>query len=196
MLKKLQLTLLTTFALSTANAQTNPAITTWLQNNTLTGNYYTVAGGSTVIPNNILVNCQKVEYSTDWVYVSTKGVPAYPTGPFQDGNPSQAQAQNAIFKVSLKPTQHTGTPTATNGGNIGLFINGVALFDYRDGVAWNNATGALCGGPEILLVQVEWVLFKIGIVMQYQLKNLDLIAAKDILLWAIIIIIKIQVRLI
>jgi hypothetical protein len=45
------------------------------------------------------------------------------------------------------PTPNTGTPTATNGGNIGVFKNGVALFDYRDGVAWNNATGALCGGP-------------------------------------------------
>ena len=63
MLKKFQLTLLTTFALLTANAQINPAITSWLQNNTLTGSYYTVAGGSTVIQNNILVNCQKVQYS-------------------------------------------------------------------------------------------------------------------------------------
>jgi hypothetical protein len=147
MLKKIQLTLLATFALLTANAQINPAITSWLQNNTLTGSYYTVAGGSTVIPNNILVNCQKVQYSTNWVYVSTKGIPAYPTGPFQDGNPSQAQDQNAIFKVSLNPTKNNGTPTATSGGNIGIFINGVALFDYRDGVAWNNTTNALCGGP-------------------------------------------------
>ena len=39
------------------------------------------------------------------------------------------------------------TPTATTGGNIGVFINGVALFDYRDGVAWNATTNALCGGP-------------------------------------------------
>jgi hypothetical protein len=28
-----------------------------------------------------------------------------------------------------------------------LFINGVALFDYRDGVAWNTTTNSLCGGP-------------------------------------------------
>ena len=33
------------------------------------------------------------------------------------------------------------------GGIIGIFINGVALFDYRDGVAWNTQTNALCGGP-------------------------------------------------
>ena len=49
--------------------------------------------------------------------------------------------------MPLNPTQNTGTTTATQGGNIGIFINGVAMFDYRDGVAWNATTSALCGGP-------------------------------------------------
>ncbi len=127
-------------------AQLNPAITNWLQNTTATGNYY-VAGNSTLRQNNILVNCQRVEYSNNFVYMRTKGVPAYPTGPFQDGNPSQATDQNAIYRIPLNPQQNTGTATATTGGNIGIFINGVSLFDYRDGVAWNNNTNALCGGP-------------------------------------------------
>lgn len=127
-------------------AQTNPAILSWLQNTTITGSYYT-SGNSTAIPNNILVNCQQVEYSANNVYVRTRGIPAYPTGPFLDGNPSQASDQNAIFRFPLNPTQNTGTPTATTMGNIGVFINGVALFDYRDGVAWNTTTNALCGGP-------------------------------------------------
>jgi hypothetical protein len=128
------------------NAQTNPAITSWLQNTTQIGSYYT-SGNSTAIGNNILVNCQKVQYSNNWVYVTTTGIPAYPTGPFLDGNPSQAQNQNGIFKLALNPTQNTGTLSPTTGGNIGLFINGVALFDYRDGVAWNATTNSLCGGP-------------------------------------------------
>jgi hypothetical protein len=109
------------------------------------GSHY-VSGNSTVIPDNVPANIQTVQYSTNWVYVSTNGIPAYPTGPFLDGNPSVATDQNAIFKVSLNPTQNTGNLTATNGGNIGIFINGVALFDYRDGVAWNTATNSLCGG--------------------------------------------------
>ena len=124
----------------------NPAITTWLQNNTQTGNYY-VAGNSNKINNNIFVNCQKVEYSANSVYVTTSGIPAYPTGPFLDNNPSQASNQSAIFKFPLSPTKNNGTPTNTSGGNIGVFINGVALFDYRDGVAWNTSTNSLCGGP-------------------------------------------------
>ncbi len=102
-------------------AQLNPAITNWLVNTTnITGRHY-VSG--------------------------TTGIPAYITGPFLDGNPSLATAQNRIFRITLTPTQNTGTLTATTGGNIGIFKNGVALFDYRDGVSYKNSTGAEAGGP-------------------------------------------------
>ena len=143
-------TIITTLPILLCNfliAQTNPIITKWLQNNIIKGTYY-VAGNSTAITNNILVNCQQVRYSTNWVYVNATGIPAYPTGPFTgDGNPNNAGNQNAIFKFPLNPTQNTGTPTSTTGGNIGVFINGVAMFDYRDGVSWKNSTGAFAGGP-------------------------------------------------
>lgn len=130
-----------------AYAQTNPAITSWLQNTTnIMGRHY-VSGNSTAINDNVAANVQSVKYSTNSVYVSTNGIPAYVTGPFLDGNPSLASSQNAIFKFPLNPTKNTGTATATTGGNIGVFINGVALFDYRDGVSWKNSTSSLCGGP-------------------------------------------------
>jgi hypothetical protein len=132
--------------LAKTNAQTHPTIISWLQNTTQTGSYY-VSGNSTALGNGILVNCQQVEYSNDWVYIQSKGVPAYPTGPFLDGNPSQATNQNRIVRLPLNPVQNTGTLTLTNAGNIGIFINGVALFDYRDGVAWNTTNNSLCGGP-------------------------------------------------
>jgi hypothetical protein len=126
--------------------QTNPAITGWLQNTTgIMGSHY-VQGNPTVIQDNVEANIQSVQYSTNWAYVTTNGIPAYPTGPFLDGNPSIATDQNAIFKFPLNPTQNSGTATPTTGGNIGVFINGVALFDYRDGVAWNTTNNALCGG--------------------------------------------------
>ena len=127
--------------------QTNPAITNWLINTTgLTGRHY-VNGNPTPIVDAVSANVQTVQYSASWVYVSTKGIPAYITGPFLDGNPSLATSQNAIFKISLNPVQNTGNPTNTNGGNIGIFINGVALFDYRDGISWKNSTNSLAGGP-------------------------------------------------
>lgn len=131
-----------------AFGQTNPAITKWLQNTTgITGRHY-VSGNPTPIVDAVQANVQLVRYSTNWAYVTTNGIPAYITGPFLDGNPSLATTQNsAIFKFPLNPTQNTGTPTATTGGNIGIFKNGVALFDYRDGVSWKNATSQICGGP-------------------------------------------------
>ena len=134
------------FTFLNSYAQLSPAITSFLQNNTETGSYY-ISGNSTAINNNILVNCQQVEYSDNFVYITATGVPAYPTGPFLDGNPSNAQNQNNIIKIPLLPLENTGTPDDTVGGNIGVFVNGVALFDYRDGVAWNPDTNSLCGGP-------------------------------------------------
>src|SRR5207253_714138 len=95
----------------------------------------------------VLANVQMVRYSADTVYINTNGIPSYITGPFLDGNPSLATSQNAIFKLPLHPAQNTSTPTNTTAGNIGLFINGVALFDYRDGVSWQSSTNSLKGGP-------------------------------------------------
>jgi len=145
MKKVLQLFLI--FPFSGLLAQTNPAITSWLRNTTgITGRHY-VSGNSTPINDAVQANVQTVQYDANWAYVSATGIPAYITGPFLDGNPSLATAQNKIFKIPLNPTQNTGTLTATTGGNIGIFKNGVALFDYRDGVSWKNSTSQICGGP-------------------------------------------------
>ena len=129
-----------------ATAQLNPAITNWLINTDGTTGRHYIQGNSTPIVDAVLANVQQVQYSTNWVYVSTTGVPSYITGPFLDGNPSLTTNQNAIFKISLNPTVNAGAGTATTGGNIGIFINGTAMFVYRDGVAWNTNTNSLCGG--------------------------------------------------
>ena len=125
----------------------SPSLSAWLRNTTLTGKHY-VSGNSTPITDAAIANVQSVKYTTTDVYVTTNGIPTYITGPYLDGNPSLATSQNgAIFKFPLTPTQNTGTATATTGGNIGIFINGVALFDYRDGASWQNSTSSLKGGP-------------------------------------------------
>jgi hypothetical protein len=145
-MKNLFVCLLMTLTQHMLLAQTNPAVLSWLQNNTITARHY-VQGNSTPIIGTALANVQMVQYNTNDVYIRTTGLPSYVTGPFLDGNPSLATNQNAIFRFPLSPVQNTGTPVSTTAGNIGIFINGVALFDYRDGVAWNSTTNALCGGP-------------------------------------------------
>jgi len=145
-------------------AQLSPAITSWLQNTTETGSYY-VAGNSTAIDNGTLYNCQLIEYSNDYVYVHTNGIPSYPTGPFQDGNPSQAQSQDAIFRIPLNPVENNGTPIETNPGNIGHLV----LVDL-----W-----------------LKWI----GIEMPYLQNAKVLIVLRLIQLWVIIITIRIPLHL-
>lgn len=123
-----------------------PAISSWLQNTTVTGRHY-ISGNSTAINDLDLVNVQSVQYNTNYVFVSATGIPAYVTGPFLDGNPSSATAQNSIFKIPLTPSENTGTSTAVGMGNIGVFINGTALFNYADGVSYSLSNGEDQGGP-------------------------------------------------
>jgi len=146
-MKKIVLTTILIVGLQSVFAQTNPVILNWLQNTTgIMGRHY-VKNNYIPINDNTLANVLSVKYSTANVYVATNGIPSYITGPFLDGNPSIATSQNAIFKLPLNPVKNTGNPVNTTPNNIGLFINGVALFDYRDGVSWKSSTGALAGGP-------------------------------------------------
>lgn len=136
--------MLTTVA---AFSQNNPVITSWLRNNTgIKGRHY-VAGNSTPVNDPYPANVQSVKYSANWVYVTCSGIPSYIIGPYLDGNPSQGANQNNIYKIPLAPVKNNGTPAPTTPGNIGAFINGVALFDYRDGVSYNINTGSNQGGP-------------------------------------------------
>ena len=69
-------------------AQTNPAISSWLQNTTVKGRHY-VSGNSTPINDaSLTANVQSVQYSSNFVYATTQGIPSYVVGPYLDGNPS------------------------------------------------------------------------------------------------------------
>ena len=128
-------------------AQTNPIITSWLRNTTgITGRHYLTTTTLPATPINdptLLANVQAVNYNetTGYVYVSTDGIPAYVSGPFGNNPSPVATERNAVFRfpLILVPTPAT-TPVATTGGNIGVFINGVALFDYGDAFTWKAST--------------------------------------------------------
>lgn len=140
-MKKTQL-IITALLLSSATlAQTDPMITSWLINtNGTTGMHY-VSGNSTPVNDTAHVNVQQIRYSTNYVYVNSSGVPAYIVGPFLDGNPSQATNNDWLFKIPRSPQQNTGTLTNTPLGAIGVWINGVLMYDYKDGASYNSSTG-------------------------------------------------------
>lgn len=116
-----------------SNAQTDPKITKWLQNTTATG-----YGGA-------ISNVQLVQYSASQVYVSATCIPQYTIGPWP-GNPNIASPQNIVCQFTRTPAQNTGAPVYTGLGAIGLWINGVAIFNAQDAHYWNNSTSAFVMG--------------------------------------------------
>jgi hypothetical protein len=103
-----------------------PEVTSWIINTTSATGY---AG----IPSNV----QQVQYSTLNVYVSCTCIPSYNIGPWP-GNPNVASNQNFVFKITRSPQQNTGTPTAVGLGHIGVWSNGVSIFNVSDGQSYNN----------------------------------------------------------
>jgi len=119
-------------------AQTNPAITKWLQNTTGITGY-----------EGIPINVQQVQYSNNFVYIhctnipswlpftSTDGVSAGPNDYWQN-NPWEPQNKNYMFKIRLNPIQNTGTLASTPYGHIGIFTNGMSLYNPLDAKSWED----------------------------------------------------------
>ncbi|MBS4028478.1 MAG: YHYH protein [Ignavibacteriales bacterium] len=87
--------------------------------------------------NGISANVQQVRYSTNYVYVNCTDVPDYSIGPWP-GNPNDVTNQNFVFKIKRNPIQNTGTQTATALGHIGVFVNGVSIYNAKDAFSYNN----------------------------------------------------------
>ena len=120
------------------NAQTDPAITSWLINTTgETGRHY-IEGNSTPINDAYEVNVSQVQYSDANVYISSSGIPSYIIGPYLDGNPALASDNEWLFKIPRVPVVNAGSQTSTPLGPIAVLINGVPVYDYKDGMSYNN----------------------------------------------------------
>lgn len=116
----------TLFITSFCNAQITPEIYSWILNTTNQTGY----GG-------ILSNVQQVQYSTNNVYVSATCVPSYSIGPWA-GNPNVPANQNFVFKITRNPIKNTGAPIYTAFGHIGVWTNGVSIFNPKDAMSYNN----------------------------------------------------------
>ncbi|MBI5215390.1 MAG: YHYH protein [Ignavibacteriae bacterium] len=125
-MKKFVLCVLLLFSSRCFSQSITPDVTSWYLN--LTG-----ATGYNSLPANV----QSVKYSNDYVYVSCSGIPAYTIGPWP-GNPNQASNQNFVFKIARSPQVNSGTKTATPLGHIAVLVNGVALFNPKDAMSYNN----------------------------------------------------------
>lgn len=110
---------------SIALAQTTePALTSWIKS---TGRGY----------NNYLTNVQKIDYSANYVYIKAASIPSYSIGPWK-ANPNSPTDLNSLYKIPRKPKEQTGAKTAVPLGAIGIWSNGVTMFNADDAQSYNN----------------------------------------------------------
>jgi len=105
-----------------------PEITSWILN---------LNGATNPSYPNYLTNVQNVCYTSSDVYISCTCIPGYDIGPWSQ-NPNQPANQNFVFKISLNPQENTGNKTKTPMGHIGVWSNGVSIFNAEDGMSYQN----------------------------------------------------------
>lgn len=108
--------------------QSNPAITSWIINTT-------GQTGFAGIPTNV----QQVQYSSNNVYISTNNIADWiPAGYDWPNNPWFPESQNFVFKITLNPTEKLSNKIPTPYGHIGIWTNGVSIYNPKDAKSWDD----------------------------------------------------------
>jgi len=85
----------------------------------------------------LFADVRGVKYNDTYVYASSSGIPSYSIGPWP-GNPGSPTDGNWTFRIARNPQPKTGTKTATGLGHIGVWVNGVTIFNASDARSYNN----------------------------------------------------------
>ena len=94
--------------------------------------------------NGILANINKIEYSSNYVYVHSEGIPSYSIGPW---NTSEVvQAQNLSFKLSrnINNLKEAAKNRAKATQKVGILVDGVGLYNSNDGQSYLNLGNHFC----------------------------------------------------
>ncbi len=126
---RLQFILLLVFQ-NTLFSQSNPAITSWKINSTGVTGY----GG-------FATNVQQVQYSNNNVYISTNDIASWiPNNYDWPNNPWFPEAQQYVFKITLNPQEKPVNKVITPYGHIGLWSNGVSIYNPKDAKSWKDSS--------------------------------------------------------
>src|SRR5436309_5948236 len=114
---------------------TNTALTTW-------------SNGSQTQSAPAYCGVQEVDSSSNWVYVFSTGLAGYNMGPWQNGAfPNLPVNQKLLYRFPRTTNGVPTTKTLTGGGQIGIFVDGVEMFNSWDAFYWNgSADTASIGG--------------------------------------------------
>jgi hypothetical protein len=128
MLKKLLFAGVFLIAAPQLRAQLDPSVTSWIINTT-------GATGYSGIPTNV----QQVQYSDTTVYISATCIPGYAIGPWT-GNPNVAANQNFVYALTRHPHPNPNVDSLipVGLGHVGVFTNGVSVFNTQDAHSYNN----------------------------------------------------------
>jgi hypothetical protein len=84
---------------------------------------------------------QEILSSANWIYIRSTGLGSQVMGPWQNGRfPNLPTDQHFIYAFSRHPTIQT-THNFNHLGEIGLFVDGVRMFDANDAFSYSNQNG-------------------------------------------------------
>src|SRR5437763_2623362 len=114
-----------------ANKAAGTSVTTW-------------SNGSQTQSSPAYAGIQEVYSSTSWVYIRSTGLGSHIMGPWylnaahSTAFPNYPVNQKVFYRIPRSSTVPT-TKTLTSLGSIGYFVDGVAMFDSRDGFVWTGS---------------------------------------------------------
>ncbi len=84
---------------------------------------------------------QAIYSSSNWVYIRSTGLGSQIMGPWQNGRfPNLPTDQHFIFALCRHPVEQT-TRNFNHLGEIGMFVDGVRMFDASDAFSYSNKNG-------------------------------------------------------
>src|SRR3984957_12882313 len=96
---------------------------------------------------------QEVDYSANWIYIRSTGLGSHIMGPWylNAGHtqlfPNWPINEKVLYRIPRNPAVPS-THTATGGGPIGYFVDGVAMFNSWDAYYWNGTADTQSTGSD------------------------------------------------
>jgi len=160
-------------------ASSSPYLSAWLTKNAqqsaqVVSGFDPSAGPSTIWPSNVpagarisggvtsaaKADVQRIRYSDTTVYVNSNGLGSYTMGPWFDPTmiggifTNFPGSQNYQFQFPRKPAE-AATKPSTGGGAVGMWVNGVAVFNTLDGASYSVASKDDVGGGIVFPTAIQ-----------------------------------------
>ncbi len=85
---------------------------------------------------------QEIYSSSNWVYIRSTGLASYTMGPWQNGSfPNLPENQKVMYRFPLTNAV-PASKSSNGGGQIGIFVDGVAMFNSWDAFTWDPSTSS------------------------------------------------------